>query len=423
MTRSIAICVVACLVGAFDAQAGENWPGWRGPNRSGVSNARGLPQTWSKTEGVQWTAELPGSGISNPIVWEDRVIVTSSDGPKQDELHIICLNRVNGGKLWHSRLWGTSPTLCHGTKSTMASPSPVTDGQHIYAFFGTGDLFCLDMEGRLAWQRALADEYGEFENRFAASSSPLLFEDTVILQCDHYGQSYALAVDKSTGQNRWKTDRPECWLSWSSPIVAPVMDQNGTTAKSHELILCGSEKVDALDPRTGEKLWTLGGFEHECIPTPLFGHGLILAVSGPNGVTHAIRPGGRGDIAATHVAWSSNKGAPFVPSGILVGDYYYLVNDQGIGTCLDARSGKEVWRKRLGGEYTASPVAADGKIYFTNEAGTTLVLQADTAAYVELAQNDIEEPVYASPAISQGTFFLRAAGKLYAIGAGRAGEE
>lgn len=389
----------------------ENWPGWRGPLRTGVTTETGVPWEWSADEGVLWRVDVPGAGISNPIVWDDRVFVTSSDGPKSDELHVVCLDRDNGREHWHLRLWGTAPTLSHGTKSSMASPSPVTDGRRVYAFFGTGDVFAIDFEGRLVWHRSLADEYGEFENRFAASSSPLLYGDLLLLQCDHYGGSYALGIDKATGENRWKTDRSDAWLSWSSPQLVPV---DGTDRR--ELLLCGSERLDALDPLSGEKLWTVGGFAHECIPTPVLGHGLIYAVSGPNGDTFAIRPGGHGDVGDTHVAWKSPRGAPFVPSGILVGDYYYLVGDNGIGTCLDAHTGEELWRERFGGAYTASPVAADGRIYFTNEDGETLVIAADTPDFEELARNTLDEPVYASAAISQGHIFLRTSGGLFCVG-------
>src|SRR5262249_25316943 len=156
----------------------------------------------------------------------------------------------------------TAPTLYHETKSSMASPSPITDGKHVYAFFGSGDVFCLDLDGRLVWQRSLAAEYGAFENRFAASSSPLLFEDMLVVQCDHYGSSYLLAIDKLTGANRWKTDRPEAWLSWSSPVVVA-----GSSPNMFELVVCGSEKMDAFDPRSGRKQWTLSGMARECIPT------------------------------------------------------------------------------------------------------------------------------------------------------------
>ncbi len=408
--RGAAMAIIFANCWAMSAH-GENWPGWRGPDRNGVTADRGAPVNWSATSGVRWKASLPGSGISNPIVWNDRVFSTSSDGARQQDLHVVSLNLASGKLLWHSRLWGTTPTLYHETKSSMASPSPITDGQRIYAFFGTGDVFCLDFEGRLLWHRSLAAEYGAFENRFAASSSPLLFADSLIVQCDHYGASYVIAIDKLTGANRWKTDRPEVWLSWSSPICVRAQQ-----SAECELILCGSEKIDAFNPRTGGKLWTFGGMARECIPTPVTGHGLLVAVSGPNGTSYAIRLGGRGDITASHVVWSSTRGNPFVPSAILVGDYYYLVDDHGIGSCLDARTGKQIWRKRFGGDFTASPVSADNRIYFVNEAGTTLVIAVGTEQYQELARNALDEPVFASPAISGGNLLIRTAGRLWCFG-------
>ena len=398
------------LHGESNSARGENWPGWRGPDRNGVTADRGAPLHWSPTLGVAWKTPLPGAGISNPIVWDRRVICTASDGVNQQDLHVLCLDRDNGRELWHTRLWGTAPTLHHETKSSMASPSPITDGRHVFAFFGSGDVFCLDMDGGLVWHRSLSAEYGAFENRFAASSSPLLFEDSLIVQCDHYGSSYIIAIDKQTGANRWKTDRPEVWLSWSSPLCVPAGGAGG-----FELIVCGSEKMDAFDPRSGEKLWTVRGLARECIPTPLAAHGLIFATSGPNNSTYAVRPGGRGDVTDTHVVWNSPRGNPFVPSAILVGDYFYAVDDHGIATCLAAATGKSVWRKRFGGDFTASPVAADGKIYFTNEVGATLVIKADTDRYEELATNTIDEPVFASPAISEGRVFLRSAKHLWCL--------
>jgi len=405
---------LALVVTLIEIAHAENWPGWRGPARSGVSSEPGVATHWSPTSGVMWKAPLPGSGISNPIVWEDRVICTSSDGNHQQDLHVVCLDRTTGRELWHTKLWGTAPTLYHESKSSMASPSPVTDGRHVYAFFGSGDVFCLDMDGRLIWQRSLAAEYGEFENRFAASSSPLLFDDLLVVQCDHYGPSYLLAIDAATGENRWKVDRPEVWLSWSSPVLVHVEGR-----ADPELVVSGSEKLDAYDPRSGEKLWTVRGLARECIPTPLTGHGLLYATSGPNNATYAIRPGGRGDVTDSHVAWTATRGNPFVPSAILVGKYYYLVDDHGIATCLDAERGRSVWRKRLGGDFTASPVSTGGAIYFTNEAGQTVVLAANTEKYTELARNTIDEPVFASAAISQGCLFLRSTKQLWCIAGGQ----
>lgn len=404
---AFAVCLVCGWIGTSRA---DQWPGWRGPARNGVATEGNAPTTWSATSGVRWKTPLPGSGISNPIVCENRVICTSSDGVQNQDLHAICLDRETGKQLWHVKLWGTAPTLYHETKSSMASPSPITDGRHVFAFFGTGDVFCLDLNGQLIWHRSLSGEYGVFENRFAASSSPLLFEDSVIVQCDHYGSSYVIAIDKKTGANRWKAERPGVWLSWSSPICIKA-----DGSRPAELIVAGSEKLEALDPRTGEKLWTLRGMARECIPTPIEANGLIYAVSGPNGTSYAVRPGGRGDITESHIAWSNTRGNAYVPSAIVVGDYYYLADDHGIGICLDAHTGKQMWRKRFGGDFTASPVSAAGKIYFTNEAGETLVLRAGTKNYEELARNSIGQPMFASPAIAGGCFFLRSATQLWCL--------
>jgi outer membrane protein assembly factor BamB len=406
MARISTLFLAACV---FTSSArAENWPGWRGPARTGVTGDSGVPTTWSATENVLWKVPVPGIGTANPVVWDDRVFLTASDGRDQGELHVICLDRDTGRERWHRRLWGTAPTLFYG-KSGMASPSPVTDGEHLWAAFGSGDLFCFDLDGGLVWQRALSDEYGVFENRFGASSSPLLFEDTLIHQCDHYGASYVIALDKRTGANRWKSDRPEAWHSWSSPQLVPIGDR-------FELVLCGSEKLDGYDPRTGKRLWTVHGLARECVPTPVVSNGFLISVSGPNGAHFAVKPGGAGDVTDSHVAWRSDRGTSFVPSGIATGGRYYVADDKGIATCFDAATGTLLWRKRLGGRFTASPVAAVGRLFFTDESGSTLVLDATQPDYQELARNECGEDVYASPAISQGRFFVRSAKSLICIG-------
>lgn len=412
MYQQIYLFIAGCLLlGNYASRPGlaaEPWTQWRGPERNGIASGASPPLTWSATENVRWKTPLPGSGISSPILWKDRILVTAAERERPNQLHLICLSRQDGSILWQRRFWGTAPTRFHSTKSSMASPTPITDGEFVYAYYGTGDVFCVDLEGRLQWQRSLAGEYGRFENRFSATSSPLLLNDLLILQCDHYGPSYAIALDKRTGQNIWKTARPKTWLSWSSPRLVPAQD-------GQELILCSSLKIDGLNPQTGQLLWTIDGMRRECIPTPVFGHGLIYAVSGPKGPTLAIRPGGRGNVTESHVKWENQRGAPYVPSAILVGDYYYLVDDQGISTCLDAHSGKRIWQKRLSGAYTASPIATDRSIYFTNEDGLTIVLAAHQERYIERARNRIEESVYASPVIDDGQLLIRSTRHLWCI--------
>jgi outer membrane protein assembly factor BamB len=398
------------LPATVPAARAENWPGWRGPERSGVTTDTGVPTAWSPTERVLWKTPLPGTGLSNPIVWEDRVFLTAAEGREQGELHVFCFDRDSGRVRWHKRLWGTAPTVFYYPKSGLAGPTPITDGKHLWAFFGTGDLFCFDLDGGLLWQRALADEYDPFENRFAATSSPLLFGDTVILQCDHYGASYVLAIEGATGANRWKSDRPEAWLSWSSPQLVGAGDHT-------ELLLSGSEKLDGYDPIDGRRLWTVRGLQRECVPTPVAGAGLVFVESGPNGDHLAVKPGGSGDVTDTHVVWRNDRGTSFVPSPIVVGPRYYLADDRGILSCLATTDGELLWRKRLTGKFTASPVAADGKLFFTNETGETFVVDAESAEYRELSRNELGEDVYASPAVSQGRMFVRTTKHLICLGA------
>lgn len=396
------------VLSAGNLACAENWPGWRGPQRTGVTPDTGMPEMWSANENILWKTPISGLGTSNPVVWEDRVFLTASLGRNQSELHVLCYSRDTGQLLWRQKLWGTSPTLYYAV-SGMAAPSPVTDGEHLFAFFGTGDVFCFDLDGHLIWQRALSEEYGVFENRFGASSSPLIFEDTLILQCDHYGESYVIALEKETGANRWKADRAGSWLSWSSPQL--IAD-----GEKQELILSGSERLDGYDPRNGERLWTVRGFSRECVPTPVIGPGFAIAVSGPNGIHCAVRPGGRGDVTDSHVLWKNERGTSFVPSAILVGQRYYVADDKGVATCFDAESGKLLWRKRLEGKFTASPVSAEGKILFTNERGETIVIDAAKEEYTELARNELGEDVYASPAISHGRLFFRTPQHLICVG-------
>jgi outer membrane protein assembly factor BamB len=288
----------------------------------------------------------------------------------------------------------------------MATPTPVTDGQNVWAFFGTGDVFCLDTDGNLVWCRSLAQEYEAFQNRFAMASSPILVDDKLIVQCDHWGQSYLIAIDKRTGRTVWKKERSE-HVSWSSPLL---VEWGGRK----ELVVCATFQVKGYDAGSGDELWSVRGLTRECVPTAVAGEGLLLAVSGPKGETLAIRCGGRGDVTDSHVVWRTSRGAPFVPSPVLLNGLYTTVDDSGIASCFAAATGELVWQTRLGGAFTASPVAADGKLYFVNETGVTTVLRAGRTVEV-LAQNPLDEPVFASPAIARGELLIRTDRHLYCI--------
>ena len=400
-------CVCA---GDLQKTRGDDWNQWRGLGRNGVRQSAHVPLVWSEDENVQWSTPLPGMGISSPIVWKDQVIVAAAEKENPDQLHLLSFSLLDGDLQWHRHWWGTAPTRFHGSKSSMASPTPITDGEHIYSFYGTGDVFCVTMSGEMVWQRSLATEYGKFENRFSATSSPLLYGSLLILQCDHYGPSYALAIDKKTGQNVWKQDRPTTWLSWASPQLIQ-------TETRDELILSGATRLDGLNPQTGERYWTVAGMRRECIPTPLIADGVIYAVSGPKGPTLAVRPGGRGDVTESHVLWSNPRGAPFVPSAVILGEYYYLVDDQGIATCLDRKDGQRVWQKRLPGGYTASPIATGQHVFFMNEDGETMVLEGHRSKFKQVSRNRLDAPIYASAALTESQLIIRTTQTLWCIGA------
>lgn len=410
MKRSSLLSVITLVISTTlpPGSRADDWPGWRGPQRNGVTNDSGVPLTWSATENILWKAPLSGAGISSPAIQDDCVFITESDGTDHGELRVRCLDRMTGGERWVQQLWGTSPTLFY-PRSGMASPSPVTNGKHVFTFFGTGDVFCFTMDGQLVWQRALADEYGRFQNRFAASSSPLLFDNNLIVQCDHYGDSYIVALDIETGANRWKADRPEAWHSWSSPQLVPAGD-------THELIVSGSTTLAGYHPESGNRLWTVNGLAQETIPTPVFTQDTVYSVSGPNGIHIAVRTGGRGDVTDSHVEWKHSRGTSFVPSAIVVDGRYYLADDKGILRCWTISEGRLLWQHRLNGKFTASPVAADRRLYFVSETGRTHVLDSTADKPKELARNDVDGEVLSSPAIAHGCFFLRTAEELYCIG-------
>jgi outer membrane protein assembly factor BamB len=403
LVRSLCILGVACAA-ISPARAG-NWPGWRGPDGTGVTAEKGLPVRWSATKNVRWKVPLQGAGVSAPVVWGDAVFLTASDGRLNDRLHVYCFHRADGRTLWHTRLFGSAPTDLFAPGG-MAVPTPVTDGERLFVLFGTGDLACLDFAGKPVWVRSLAEEYGPFRNRWGMGSSPVLVDGLLVVQVDHWGQSYLLAIDPRSGANRWKTDR-DAAVNWSTPLAVRV---KGRT----QVVAVGTEKAKGYDAKNGAELWTVSGLNLQCIPTPVVLGDVLYAASGEN--TLAVRlDGGRGDLTRTHVLWKSRRGAPFVPSPVAYGGRLYLADDKGWGTCLDAATGAQLWKERLGREFHASVLAGDGKVYYTNKEGVVTVLKAGET-FEPLARNDVGEAVMASPAVSDGQIFLRGEKHLFCIG-------
>jgi outer membrane protein assembly factor BamB len=392
---------------AVSGDAARYWPRWRGPSGQGMVTGTGYPDKWSGTENVIWKVPVPGSGNSSPIVWGDRIFLTTArDGGRR--LSLLAFRRSDGQQLWETFAPDGSAEFVH-QKNGHASATPSTDGKLVYASFGSRGLMAFDFDGKLVWRQDL----GPMNNYWGTAGSPLLYKDRIILYQDHQrGRSFIAAFDAATGKQIWRTSR-DATVGWGTPVAI-------RSGSRDEIVVNGQYAVVAYDPDNGRELWRVNGTTIEVTPTIVVGHGLLFSSSGRAGPTLAIRPGGQGDVTQSHLVWSSPRGSPFIPSPILVGDHLYMVNDMtSIATSFDAKTGKTMWQNRLGSAmregFSASPVAVDGKIFFTNDEGETFVLRAG-AEFELLHINRIGERTLASPALVDGRWYVRTSGHLFAIG-------
>ena len=388
-----------------DGDGERYWSRWRGPSGQGIVEGTGYPDTWSETTNVVWKTAVPGSGHSSPIVWDDRIFLTTSrNGGRR--VSILSFRRSDGELLWETDAPEGRPEDTHN-KNSPASATVTTDGERVYASFGSRGMVALDFDGNQVWHRGL----GYIDNYHGPAGSPLLYRDTVIIYQDQNRDAFVVALDKRTGETRWRTDR-SARVGWGTPVAITVGDHD-------ELIVSSQRLVQSYDPVTGDELWRCEGMLREVIPTPVAGLGLVFCTSGRAGPTLAIRPGGRGDVTDTHVAWKTTRGSPFVPSPVLYGDYLYTLNDMSsIITCLNATTGETVWQERLGRPrregISASPVVVDDKLFVTNDEGLTFVLK--TGPEFELLHtNDIGARTLASPALVDGVWYIRTSRELFAI--------
>ena len=437
-TRRISLAVIVGITLTVNALAG-NWPQWRGPDGSGISNEKNLPSEWSPTRNIKWKTPIDGRSHSSPIVWGNRVFLTTAiegpvvpgakavkhvvEGDKEflhpdsvgaDRKHtfkVIALDRETGKILWQSTAWEGTPYDNRHRKSSYAASTPATDGKLVYAFFGTEGLYAYDFKGNLAWKTQLGN-LGTVG--MGTGTSPILFGDLVIVQCDEENgaSSFIVALDKKTGKSVWKTAR-KVQVSWATPLLVK-------TATRTELITSGTEMVISYDPATGKELWRHKGVESNAIPSPVANNEMVFLVAGfPAKIALAIRLGQNGDLTGTpNVPWKYEKGTAYVPSPIVYGDYLYLTTDRGILTCIDTKTGEvkyEGGRIPIPATFTASPVAFEGKILMTSEDGDTFMVKAGPKHEV-LGTNSVGEPVYASPAIADGRIFIRGEKNLYCIG-------
>ena len=402
----------------------ENWPGWRGPSGDGVSNGKGIPTKWSSTENIAWRIAIPGEGHSSPIVWGDKVFLTSSLTEKNRRI-LLCLDRLSGQTVWQRDVVQSPPETIHRLNSR-ASGTPATDGRQVYVTFMRAEgnrviapnvgserlitpgkiiVAAYDLDGNEKWKTNV----GDFLSAHGFNTCPVLFEDLVILNGDHDGNAYLVALDRQSGRQRWRTRRENKTRSYVTPIIRKI---DGIT----QMILSGSLCIASYDPRNGKRHWIVDGPTEQFVASMVYDGKYVFATGGyPERHTLAIRPGGKGNVTDTHIAWRTTRGAAYVPSPIISGRYLLMVADSGIASCFEARTGKRHWMERLPGGHSPSPVSADGLVYFVSDQGATTVIRP-SETFVVIAKNELGEPVSASPAISQGQIFLRTHQNLYCIG-------
>ncbi|MBA2257642.1 MAG: PQQ-binding-like beta-propeller repeat protein [Planctomycetota bacterium] len=430
MRRSFCVTFAICLSCAFSAGlAAENWPQWRGPGGQGISTEKQLPTEWSPATNVAWKVELP-HGYSSPIVWGDRIFLTSAiegevvpghipesvrikqphpqsvAGDKKHALKLLALDAQTGKIVWEQTAYEGPVFDARHQRSTFAGPTAVTDGKMVYAYFGPEGLFAYDTSGKLAWK--MVEKF--HTAGLGAGTSPILHENLVILQRDEDNEtSVVVAYDKTSGKEVWKTKRP-VQISWSTPVIV-------TAGSRTELVTNGSEHVISYDPATGKELWKTTGVQSNAIHTPLVGKGLVIVTAGyPAKKIIAIRTGDQ--LEDKRVAWQHTKGTGYVLSNILYGDYVYLSTDNGILTCLDAATGAvkyEGGRPPKPTHFMGSAVAYDGLIAMTSEDGDTYMIKAGPAHQI-VRVNSVDEPVYSSLALANGRVYIRGTKHLYAIG-------
>ncbi len=395
----------------------ENWHQWRGPNNDGISQETNVPIKWSQTENIKWRLPLPGEGASTPAVWDDKIFLTCAD---QDDLVLMCIS-TDGEEQWKQVIAQGNSTKRRGEVNN-AAPSPTTDGKYVWAFLGSGDLACYDINGKPVWKTNLEERYGNFSLYFIMSTSPLLYKDRLYIQLIHSNAWLVLALDKMTGNEVWKHEREsdarrESEQAYTSPIIY-------RDSKHEFLVVHGADYVTAHNLKDGSEIWRCGGINsHESynsafrlVATPVATDGLIVVPSAKNGPVLGINPSGTGVITDTEFQlWKLQRGTPDVPSPLIHDNLVYLCRENGVLICLDANTGEKLYEKRTHDRrHRSSPVYANGNIYITARDGVVNVIKAGREFEI-VATNTIGETIAASPVIANGTLYLRSYDALYAI--------
>jgi outer membrane protein assembly factor BamB len=416
--RCRSLVLLAAVAALPSPSRADNWPAWRGSEGTGRCAERDLPVKWSADENVRWKVKLPGPGNSTPVIWGERVFLTqATDGGRKRGL--LCLSRKDGKALWHKvvEYGGAEPT--HDT-NPFCSASPATDGERVVVSHGSAGLYCYDFQGRELWHRDL----GQCEHVWGNAASPVLHGDLVILNFGPGERTFLTALDRKSGRDVWKVEEPGGkrgdkgqaeWVgSWSTPVLLRLKERD-------ELIMSWPGAVKAYAPKTGELLWTCAGLGKDegadrlVYTSPLVSAEAVVAMAGYGGPALAVRPGGRGDVTGTHRLWRQARASQRIGSGVIVGDHVYVVNEPGTAECIELKTGRAVWKERVGAGAWGSLVHAGDRLYVTDLEGETLVLAAGPKFQV-VSRNPLKERTRASVAVSDGNIFVRTYEHLWCVG-------
>jgi outer membrane protein assembly factor BamB len=399
---------------ALVATAATDWPQFRGPTGDGKTDAKNVPVEWSASDHVEWKQPIPGVGWSSPVLAGGKLFLTTavSDADEAVSLRALCVNAANGHFDWNVEIFrpeGAAAKEMH-SKNSMASPTPIVEGDRLYVHFGHMGTAALDLAGNIIWRQTSLAYHPQHGN----GGSPILCGELLIFSADGKKDPFVAALDRVSGAVRWSVPRNTTAAKTFSFSTPTEIEVDG----SKQVISAGSGYVAAYEPADGHEIWRVRyGEGYSVVPRPVFANGLLFLASGyDRSVLYAIDPkGAQGDATDTAIVWTLEKGAPLTPSVLVVGDELYFVSDNGVATCIDAHTKKNHWTKRLGGDYSASPILAEGRIYFQNEAGVTTVVKAGTE-YESLSVNDIGERTLASPIATDGAIFIRSELHLWRIG-------
>lgn len=414
MRVGVVLIILALAGSSLAVLAADNWPQFRGAEGNGVAAGKDLPLEWGPEKNIAWKTPIPGNGWSSPVIDQGKIYLTSAvpvegSETKDQSLRVMCLDAASGEIVWNEEAFlqdGSKTPKIHG-KNSYASPTPIVAGERIYVSFGHEGVAALDRAGKFLWRnRDLT-----YKPVHGNGGSPVLVGDKLIYSIDSGSERRVVALDSQSGKLMWSVDRPGDPVKHFSFSTPGVFEIGGKL----QVVSPGSDCVCAYDPETGRELWHVRYTGYSVIPKPLYGHGLIYIGTGYDSPTvMAIKPEGEGDITDGAVSWVLKRGAPHTPSLLLIGDELYMVADKGVATCVDAKTGEQIWQERVGGNFSASPIFADGRIYLQNEDGVTTVI-APGKEYKELAKNDLGERTLASLAIYDGAIFLRGDQHLYRI--------